>query len=260
MNSITEHLGEANYQSYFEQLYRLALRGMNFGGGDSVHDSGEVHAIHYIKQALQHIGKGMTIFDVGANVGDYSLFLSQQFANATIYSFEPSQAAFNVFLQNMKGTANVQPYHCGFGDTNDTLTLYANYTGSALSSLYPRRLDHFGIDMSNRETVTIQKLDDFCVENQIDHIHFLKLDVEGNELKVLNGAKAMIDSHAIDFIQFEFGGCNIDSRTFFQDFYYFLNEKYTIYRIVKDGLTPIQHYNESLEIFITTNYLAERRR
>ena len=69
----------------------------------------------------------------------------------------------------------------------------------------------------------------------------------------------MLENHKVDFIQFEFGGRNIDSRTYFQDFYYLLKEDYYIYRIVKDGLYKIERYKEMYEAFITTNYLAERK-
>jgi len=85
------------------------------------------------------------------------------------------------------------------------------------------------------------------------------MDVEGNELKVLDGALNMLASKRIRFIQFEFGGCNIDSRTFFQDFYYLLNKDFQLYRIVQDGLFPINHYKECYELFMTTNFLAELR-
>ena len=85
------------------------------------------------------------------------------------------------------------------------------------------------------------------------------MDVEGHELKILNGAKGMIDSNSIDYIQFEFGGCNIDSRTYFQDFWYLLNDKYKFNRILKDGLFEINSYKEIYECFITTNFLLERK-
>ena len=49
-------------------------------------------------------------------------------------------------------------------------------------------------------------------------IDLLKLDVEGNELLALKGLSDSIEY--IKIIQFEFGGSNIDSRTYFQDFYY----------------------------------------
>lgn len=109
------------------------------------------------------------------------------------------------------------------------------------------------------EEIEIKTIDEFCSENEIRHIHFLKLDIEGHEKSALNGASKILSSGCVNFIQFEFGGCNIDSRTYFQDFYYQLKEDYKIFRIVKDGLFEIKHYKEIYEIFITTNFLAEKR-
>jgi len=109
------------------------------------------------------------------------------------------------------------------------------------------------------EKVEMKTIDCFCEENNIKRIDFLKLDVEGNELKVLEGAKGIIKSGNVDFIQFEFGGCNIDSRTYFQDFYYLLYKDYDLYRILKDGLFHIDKYKEIYECFITTNFFAVRK-
>ena len=113
--------------------------------------------------------------------------------------------------------------------------------------------------MDKSEEIKLSTLDVYCSANKIDRIHFLKLDIEGHELKALNGAKRMIDSKNIDIIQFEFGGANIDSRTYFQDFFYLLKDNYSIYRIVKDGLFEMPIYKETYEVFLTINYLAVRK-
>jgi len=113
--------------------------------------------------------------------------------------------------------------------------------------------------MNQNEEIGLRTLDLFCRENKIKHINFLKLDVEGHEKKVLDGASSMLRIKAIDFIQFKLGGCNIDSRTYFQDFFYLLNKNYTVHRIAKDGLFPINEYKETHEASITTNFLAERK-
>lgn len=127
---------------------------------------------------------------------------------------------------------------------------------SGLASVYKRKLDHLGYYLNKLEKVKMSTIDIYCKENNIDRIHFLKFDIEGHELNALNGANKMLKDKKIDIIQFEFGGCNIDSRTFFRDFFYLLKDNYTIYRILKDGLFEISKYKEQYEIFDTINYLA----
>jgi hypothetical protein len=106
--------------------------------------------------------------------------------------------------------------------------------------------------------VNVRRLDLFCVEQDIPRIDFLKLDVEGLELDVLRGAGHMLGS-AIDSIQFEFGGTDIDSRVFLRDFFYLLAPAYDIFRIVHNGVVALPRYKEQFEIFMYANYLAVRR-
>ena len=251
--------GKKVFQEFFESLNKLSLYGMNIGGGGSTENSGEKNALSYINKRFGALND-LIIFDVGANVGNYSILLNKVFSEkATIYAFEPSKKTFNKLRSNLADLKKLELHNFGLGSEDTKTTLYTNSDESGLASVYRRRLDHFNIDMNKSEDVVVKTLDTFCDENRIKRVHFLKLDVEGHELKALEGAEKMLNSGSIDFIQFEFGGCNIDSRTYFQDFYYLLKDNYKIYRIVKDGLYPINQYREMYEAFITTNFLAERR-
>jgi FkbM family methyltransferase len=247
-------LRKRRYQNFFEKLYRLAVRGMNYGFGGGVHQSGEIEAIRYVAKRL---GNEAVIFDVGANIGDYSKELLKHFESPIVYCFEPSKKTFTTLENNLKQLRGINFCNFGFGKVNETVELFSDRDASGLASLYNRRLDHLGIEMSLKEDIEIMRIDDFCEERNILDIDFLKLDIEGHELAALQGAKEMLNRGRIKYIQFEFGGCNIDSRTYFQDFWYLLNDRYAIYRIVKDGLTPIKEYRETYEIFSTINYLAE---
>jgi hypothetical protein len=63
----------------------------------------------------------------------------------------------------------------------------------------------------------------------------------------------------IDMLSFEFGSCNLDSRTYFQDIFYFLKQYQMgdIFRITPSGyLSPIHEYQEVYERFWTTNFIA----
>jgi methyltransferase, FkbM family len=98
---------------------------------------------------------------------------------------------------------------------------------------------------------------DYWAQEQGIRPNLLKLDVEGHELSVLEGAYSMLRS--VEVVQFEFGGCNIDSRTFFQDYYYLLKDQgFCIFRLGPRGLIPVKRYSEVDEAFTTTNYLALR--
>ena len=207
--------GKLQYQEHFEKMLLDAIIGMNIGGVSDPNRNGEKIALEYVKRNIIENNKKIIIFDVGANIGEYTKMVIDVFKeNATVHSFEPSLKTFNCLKSNLGNTAFL--HNIGFSDNIGERILYTDRDLSGMSSLYKRELNHFGIELSQTETVQLNTIDNFCKKNNIDDISFLKMDVEGNEFKVLNGAVEMMNS--IKFIQFEFGGCNIDSRTYFQDF------------------------------------------
>jgi hypothetical protein len=139
-------------------------------------------------------------------------------------------------------------------------TLYKDADITPLASMTKRRLDHFDVQMDQRELVECRTLDAVVAEVGVEAIDLLKIDVEGHELAVLNGASKSIAAGRIKLIQFEFGGCNLDTRTTFQDFYYFFsNYGFKLHIIKPSGqLVHLSHYCEIYEQYRTTNYLAVR--
>lgn len=162
------------------------------------------------------------------------------------------------YLKNHAKHKNIFLNNFGLGAKKATATLHYDAKGSGLASLTKRRLEHFKIDFNQSEEVKITTLDEYCKSHNITRIHLLKMDVEGHELDILHGAKDMFAKNAIDIATLEFGGCNIDTRTFFQDFWYFFKEqKMQLYRILPNGtLHKIPVYKELYEQFTTTNFVA----
>lgn len=244
--------GNEQYYEMWYELFKESLKGMNIGSGGNTETSGEKNVLKLLS------GKGVTeyknIFDVGANIGKYTKLLVEYFPTARIHSFEPSKKTFQVLKDNIQGK-NVILNNCGMSDEIAEVTLYYDKEKSSRASLYNRQLDYHGIEFNMNEKVMVDTLDHYCEVNNIETIDFLKMDIEGNELKALNGAKKLLEEKRIKNIQIEFGGCNIDSRTFFRDFWNLLNKDFKVYRILQSGLREIPRYGERLECFITTNYL-----
>lgn len=246
-------VGKKKEQDFWWHLYTLALKGMNIGEGTGFMESGEKNALDFLLENVISSEKPI-LFDVGANIGGYAVELLARTQNSQIHCFEPAAETFKTLCKNINDS-RVILNNFGISDSITESTLYYDNENSGMASLYNRQLDYFGIDFSKSETVLLDTVDHYCEEKRISYIDFLKMDIEGNELNALHGAKNMLSQKKIAAIQIEFGGCNLDSRIFFRDYWNLLHENYYVYRIVKDGLYKISQYNEKLEIFTCTNYM-----
>jgi FkbM family methyltransferase len=269
-STITPRLfGKRRYQAFWERLHAWSLEGMHIGQWESIVDPGELWVLKFVSKYFQDRpeasdavnGTGALVFDVGANTGLYSLEVLRFFGNHTLlYSFEPSPSTYNLLKNSLEQFQNVECINIGLSDIEKTTTLYSLIADPCLASVYDRfRFHDVGIgDAQSRssEQVSLRTIDAFCKERDITKIDFLKVDVEGHELEVLLGARTLIQNKAIDFIQFEFGGTDVDSKTFLHDFFQLLHPNFAIYRIVRDGMVPVEPYNERHEIFLYANYLA----
>lgn len=262
-------------QPLYERLHAWALRGMGYGLGDHPETSGEKHVLELLSSRTEQKTAGrldgrqvcyptwpcpLIIFDVGANVGNWTQMVLARFGRGTlVYCFEPSATA-REHLRRLGPSgvfgANAKAFDFGLSDDTGPSGLHADAPGSGMASMYPRRMDHFGRKLGTEELIHVRRLDDVCRDLSVQRIDLLKLDIEGNEYNALVGAGDMLNSGAIRMIQFEFGGCNLDAHTTFQDFWYLLHDRYDLYRVVADGLTPIPAYREELEVYICANFVA----
>jgi len=232
---------------------------MGIGTGNDVSSSGE-HAI--LSRLKENSPAPYTIFDVGANAGQFFSLVRRCLSSSeyTIHCFEPGKTTFETLKANVKPEAGIILNNFGLGKTKGHFSLYYDNPGSGLASLTQRRLDHLNIDFSPSETVQIETLDDYCDEHGVERIDLLKIDVEGHELDALTGASRKFEQNRIGIVTIEFGGCNLDTGTYFRDFFdFFCDQKMTLYRITPSGyLSPIRKYDERDEQFVTSNYLAIR--
>lgn len=170
--------------------------------------------------------------------------------------FEPQRRNVNKLKSLFNDDDNIVILPYALSNSQSEVNLYSNQEGSGLASLLKRNLQHFKIPFELQEIVETLRFDDFYTKKMSNKtIDLIKIDIEGNELKVLKSLKVSLKY--IKMLQFEFGGANIDARNYFQDFWYFFKDnKFDIFRITLLGLQKIKNYSEADEAFRTTNYLA----
>ena len=134
------------------------------------------------------------------------------------------------------------------------------YKNSLLSSLQP--VDSlFGTPKKplRLEEVPIDTVANYCLERHIKRVHFLKIDAEGHDFPVLEGARPLLENGQIDVVQFEYGPGYIDARIFLKDIFDFLEPlRYSVFKILPRYLVRVSGYSWHLENFRLVNYALVR--
>jgi FkbM family methyltransferase len=200
--------------------------------------------------------KPLLAIDIGGNVGEYTAELRNRSKLTEIHVFEPSKTNIDKLNKRFSEDTLISVVPFAVSEKEVKTTLFTDSFGSGLASLTQRNLSHRNIPFELQENIQTIRFENYW-KNHLNqrNIDIVKIDVEGHELNVLNGFGAALK--ASKAVQFEFGGCNIDTKTYFQDFWYFFKDNgFEIYRITPLGLDKIIKYDESHEYFSTTNFIA----
>ncbi len=165
---------------------------------------------------IKYLQDGMTVFDIGANIGELSLLFSRFIGvNGRVHAFEASSSVFNKLttICQLAQRQQIILNHKAVADREDIVKLYVyddEYSG--WNSLADRPLEQYGINAKCKSIEEIESItiDKYCQENNISKIDLLKIDVEGAEYQVLLGAKEMLEKHQIRCCVFEFGATTFD--------------------------------------------------
>jgi FkbM family methyltransferase len=175
------------------------------GGGREIYKKGyyEPDLSDYL---LRHLWfeKGDIIFDVGANVGWYSVLLSSYFAReATIYAFEPDPDNYSSLLWNLEKNhcPNVVAVKKGIAEQAETRHLHK------YKSSNPGR--HSMLDINPGPSIAVETIsfNEFIEEQQLDagRIRFLKIDIEGYEYFAFKGGSKLLEHVPVILAEFSPG-------------------------------------------------------
>lgn len=172
----------------------------------------------YLQKGIQ-IKSGDVIFDIGANIGLFTLYISERITDLHIYAFEPIPQIFNVLTTNLAhNSTDIRTYNIGLADKEGTLEFnyYPKASGNSTPvpfnfekqlqmvleessklwyfHIFPFRLRKWMIKkvmhilfQPVKVTCPLKTLSQIIAENAIKTIDFIKLDAENCEELVLKG-------------------------------------------------------------------------
>jgi len=152
--------------------------------------------------------KELVIFDVGAHIGEVALKYKSIFPNSLIYCFEPFIESFEKLKINCLENSEFKIYNLGLGDCSGYSSFFSNVYSPTNSLLKPNSEANkvWGdnlLDVKSNVEVELITLDEFVEINKIESIDILKLDVQGAEYKVLNGANKCFKNGLVKMIYSE---------------------------------------------------------
>jgi FkbM family methyltransferase len=194
------------------------------------------------------------LFDAGANVGDWSIAAKRCCPGAEIHAFEIAQPTFKALVANTRHLPQMHRENVGLSDTGGPIRIrhYGAFPALTTSVDYPHPLPFSEVDA---QVITG---DSYVARKGIQHIDFLKIDVEGMEEQVLRGFQKTFQRGAIGLVQFEYGRVSIINHFLLRDAYAFFRQNGFVVGKIYPNYVDFRDYDMSDEDFMGPNYLACR--
>ena len=158
--------------------------------------------IEILEKINKYLNKDSVVFDLGANVGNHTLYWALKQKVKKVYSFEPVPNTFkilekNIEINKLQDTVNI--FNFGLSDKTQM---------ADIDSFMPTNIGATHLKVLSSGSIQLKDLD--SVEIKEDYIDFVKIDIEGMEIDCLNGAKSFIEKyHPLFLIEAHAGNFNI---------------------------------------------------
>lgn len=197
------------------------------------------------------------VFDVGANVGAWTIIAANEFEYANIHSFELSDTTFETLSKNLLEYENIKLVNYGLSDESGNIK-YKDYGKNNGANTIIVEADFHDTESSHIiKNGILTTGDKYCQDHKIDEIDILKIDVEGAEHLVLKGFAEKLSKGKIKVIQFEYGYTHADAKFLIKDFYKLLSEYGYLVGPLKPGGVIFMDFDYYLNGFNSgPNYVA----
>lgn len=197
-----------------------------------------------------------TVFDVGANVGEWSLALLRTSAGLgrpeppRIHAFEPTSATFETLRGRLP--AGVEANQLALSDDAGQRRMFIVAPGCGRNSLQPVE----DAAVTATEEVAADTVDGYVRANGIERIDLLKIDTEGHDCAVLLGARDCLAERRIGLAQFEYNHRWVYARRFLKDVFDLVGPYgYRIGKLTPRGVECYPGWDADLETFVESNYV-----
>ncbi|WP_108893072.1 FkbM family methyltransferase [Palleronia abyssalis] len=227
----------------------------------------------YIQRKLAEHLRGRsdaTILDVGGNLAQWTIQFLQtaekegaKVQGFNYHAFEPVPETRKKFTENVDKAGfgkivNLHPLAVSSKVGETTINVLGAQTSGRNSIVDDPLEQETPLDRIPVKTTTI---DAFCAEHGIDRIDFIKIDAEGHDYSVLEGASKLLDNEGVDAVQFEYTKRWIDGRAFLKDVFALIDGgPYAFLRIRPKGLELIPEWHPEIERFFAANYVLVHQR
>ena len=232
--------------------YALSAKGFN--NWENLIESGEKF---FIQNYLANKSTRLCL-DIGANKGDFTRVLLEE-TDSKVIAFEPLPFKFEEMVQNLsKFQDRCTLINKGVGAKTETLTIHYNEERSEHASFSQEVKNVEYVVNSNTLDIGVTSLDDFCKLNQIVEIDFIKIDTEGFEKEVFEGAQEIFKTVKPKFIQIEYNWHQLFRNT---SLHYFSKKlpNYEVYQLTYDGMSKVDPKHPLANIYIFSNFVFIRK-
>lgn len=168
--------------------------------------SGRDFERHEVAFILSVLDQGMIFFDVGANVGLFTIYAAKKIGGAGVFAFEPCSSTYGLLKQNLllNRLDDVNVSQNGLGDSVGEGVLQINARGKdGLNTL--GQATHLESKVVGQEAVHITTVDVFMKDHNVPRVDVMKVDIEGAELMMFRGARNLLERADAPLVLYECG-------------------------------------------------------
>jgi FkbM family methyltransferase len=195
-----------------------------------------------MKAWITHARRAQVVFDIGANIGLYSLTAAAVNPSTTVYGFEAIRHLYAEFAENCAlSNLPIHAIHAAASDYNGTAAIHFQPGGIATASLNKNDL------RTQSEPVATIRLDTFIEQAGLTNLDLIKVDVEGCEPAVLSGlGKCLLKFRPVIFIEILSDQVGVEIEAMTPNYiYYCLDRRGSIHQdslMVKDHARTARNF------------------